>query len=277
MDDDALVLVEVHDHIARLTLNRPEARNALSPELVVRLQQACVDCDADDDVSVMVLTGADPAFCGGIDLKRLAAGTSRADGLIGNGPFPPHRTPIIGAINGVAVTGGLELALACDFLIASERARFADTHARVGVMPGWGLTVELPRAIGLRRARQMSLTGNYIGASIALAWGLVNEVVPHEQLLDRAHAVAGDIASIRAESAQELRALYDEVADRTGADARDHESRRSRAWMRDQFDRDRFAAERAGVVARGREQIVDNEDARSREAQGPSGPLSGKQ
>jgi enoyl-CoA hydratase len=254
MDPDSLVLVDVHDHVARLTLNRPEARNALSPELVVRLQQACADCDADDDIAVMVLTGADPAFCGGIDLKRLAAGTSSAIGLIGNGPFPPHRKPIIGAINGVAVTGGLELALACDFLVASDRARFADTHSRVGVMPGWGLTIELPRAIGVRRARQMSFTGNYIDADTALAWGLVNEVVRHEQLLERAHAIANDIASIRSASVQELRALYDEVNDRVGADARDHESHRSRVWMREQFDRERFASERADVVARGRAQ-----------------------
>ena len=167
MEPDSLVLLDVREGVALMTLNRPEARNALSPELVARLQATCVECDERDDVAVMVLTGADPAFCGGIDLKRLAAGTSSAIGLIGNGPFPPHRKPIIGAVNGVAVTGGLELALACDFLIASDRARFADTHARVGVMPGWGLTVELPRAVGLRRARQMSLTGNYLDAPTA--------------------------------------------------------------------------------------------------------------
>jgi enoyl-CoA hydratase len=275
MEPDSLVLVDVHDHVARLTLNRPEARNALSPELVVQLQQACAQCEADDDVAVMVLTGADPAFCGGIDLKRLAAGTSSAIGIIDSGPFPPHRKPIIGAINGVAVTGGLELALACDFLIASERARFADTHARVGVLPGWGLTIELPRAIGVRRARQMSFTGNFIDAATALAWGLVNEVVPHERLLDRAHAIALDIASIRATSVQAVRALYDEVGDLVGADAREHESRRSRAWLREQFDREQFAAERADVVARGRAQTASDGNV-GRGAQGPSGPLSGQ-
>jgi enoyl-CoA hydratase len=254
MPPDSLVLLDVHDNVALITLNRPEARNALSPELVALLQQTCAECDARDDVAVLVLTGADPAFCGGIDLKRLAAGTSSAIGLIGNGPFPPHRKPIIGAINGVAVTGGLELALACDFLIASDRARFADTHARVGVMPGWGLTVELPRAIGLRRARQMSLTGNYIDAETARSWGLVNEVVPHDELLDRARALALDIASIRTECVQELRDMYDQAADRTGDDARTNESQRSRQWMREQFDRERFATERTGIVARGREQ-----------------------
>ena len=92
-------------------------------------------------------------------------------------------TPVIGAINGVAITGGFEVALACDFLVASERARFADTHARVGIMPGWGLTVALPEAIGLRRAKEMSTTGNFVDAETALAWGLVNHVVPHDELL----------------------------------------------------------------------------------------------
>lgn len=267
MEPDSLVLIDVHDGVALVTLNRPAARNALSPELVTQLQQTCVSCDERDDVAVMVLTGADPAFCGGIDLKRLAAGTSSAIGLIGNGPFPPHRKPIIGAINGVAVTGGLELALACDFLIASDRARFADTHARVGVMPGWGLTIELPRAVGVRRARQMSSTGNYIDAATALSWGLVNEVVPHEQLLDRARAIALDIASIRTECVQELRDMYDEAAKRTGDDARDYESQRSRQWMREQFDRERFASERTGIVARGRSQVSDEDAGR-----GPLGP-----
>src|SRR5688572_30058433 len=242
MDPDSLVLLDVADGVAVLTLNRPEARNALSPELISQLQQRCAQCDARDDVSAMVLTGADPAFCGGIDLKRLAAGTSGAIGLIGGGPFLPHRKPIIGAINGAAVTGGLELALACDFLIASERARFADTHARVGVMPGWGLTVALPQAIGLRRAKQMSFTGNYVDAPTALSWGLVNEVVAHDQLVARARQLAIDIASIRSVCVQEIRSIYDEVADRIGDEARVFESRRSRTWMTEQFDRAQLAS-----------------------------------
>ena len=255
MEPDSLVLLDVADGVAVLTLNRPEARNALSPELIVRVQQTCAECDARDDVAAMVLTGADPAFCGGIDLKRLAAGTSGAIGLIGDSPFPPHRKPIIGAINGAAVTGGLELALACDFLIASERARFADTHARVGVMPGWGLTVALPQAVGLRRAKQMSFTGNYVDATTALSWGLVNEVVAHEQLVARARQLAIDIASIRSVCVQEIRSIYDEVADRIGDDARAFESRRSRTWMTEQFDRARLASDREDIVRRGSSQI----------------------
>ena len=252
---DALVLVEIADAVALITLNRPEARNALSPELIAQLRGACSQCDERDDVAAMVLTGADPAFCGGVDLKRLAAGTGRTVDDMGDGAFPSHRKPIIGAINGVAVTGGLELALGCDFLIASELARFADTHARVGVLPGWGLTIALPEAIGLRRAKQMSFTGNYVDPATALSWGLVNEVVPHDKLLDRAREIARDIASIRTECVQELRLLYDEVADRVGDDARAFEVRRSREWMRDKFDRTRLTTDRDEIVRRGRSQI----------------------
>jgi enoyl-CoA hydratase len=255
MDPDSLVLLDVADGVAVLTLNRPDARNALSPELIALLQHLCAQCDTRDDVAAMVLIGADPAFCGGIDLKRLAAGTSGAVALIGDSAFPAHRKPIIGAINGAAVTGGLELALACDFLIASERARFADTHARVGVMPGWGLTVALPQAIGLRRSKQMSLTGNYVDAATALAWGLVNEVVAHEELLPRARQLAVDIASIRPACVQEIRSIYDEVALRIGDEARLFETQRSRTWMAEQFDRDQLATDREGIVRRGRSQL----------------------
>src|SRR5439155_2773688 len=136
----------------------------------------------DDAVAVIILTGTDPAFCAGLDLRELGSaegqirpdrtstGTSTGTGGGGNGdvvtnsPWPPLTKPVIGAINGAAVTGGFELGLNCDFLIASERARFADTHTRVGIMPGWGLSVLLPQAIGIRRAKEMSLTGNFMTA-----------------------------------------------------------------------------------------------------------------
>ena len=143
-------------------------------------------CDADDDVDVMILTGADPAFSAGVDLKEFGSGQVQQGESFGGvaesrdsfrGALPPHTKPLIGAVNGVAVTGGFEVALNCDFLIASDRARFADTHARVGVMPGWGLTVLLAQRIGVARAKQMSFTGNYLDAQTACEWGLVNEVV----------------------------------------------------------------------------------------------------
>ena len=184
-----VVLTEVSDRIATVTLNRPESRNALNREVRRTLPKAIGEADADEGVDVIILTGADPAFCAGIDLKELGAGGGGA--LTGGDegdpvlrtPFPPTTKPVIGAINGVAVTGGFELALNCDFLIASDRARFADTHARVGIQPGWGLTVLLPQAVGVRRARELSATGNFLDAETALAWGLVNHVVAHDELL----------------------------------------------------------------------------------------------
>jgi len=138
-----LILTEVSDRVAVVTLNRPEARNALDPALTAALPETIAACDARDDVDAIVLTGADPAFCAGVDLKSLSSDSevrhvvaSDADELIR--PFPVTTKPVIGAVNGAAVTGGFEVALTCDFLVASERARFADTHARVGIMPGVG-------------------------------------------------------------------------------------------------------------------------------------------
>ncbi|NDE81212.1 MAG: enoyl-CoA hydratase, partial [Actinobacteria bacterium] len=152
-EPDSVVLLEVSERIATITLNRPAARNALSSEVLKLLPTLMKQADASDDVDVIILTGTDPAFCAGLDLKELgssgknlgsgsgADGRPNADGV--RGPFPGISKPLIGAVNGVAITGGFELALNCDFLVASENAKFGDTHARVGVMPGWGLTVLL--------------------------------------------------------------------------------------------------------------------------------------
>lgn len=226
-----VVLTAVDERVAVVTLNRPEARNALDAELAAALPAAIAAADADPEVAAIVLTGADPAFCAGFDLRNVRAGAKRGENPHPGwwGALPPTRVPVIGAVNGAAVTGGLEIALACDFLIASERARFADTHAEVGMLPGWGLTILLPEAVGARRARQMSLTGDFIDAATALAWGLVNEVVPHEQLLPRALEVAHQVAALPA--AAEVRALYAEVAPMGGGPAAfEHENRRARAW-----------------------------------------------
>jgi enoyl-CoA hydratase len=245
---------------AVVTLNRPEARNALSAELVDALDDSITELDARDDVAAIILTGADPAFCAGFDLRSLATeiGSVRKKRMEADvkhlGMLPEHQTPVIGAVNGAAVTGGLELALACDFLIASDRARFADTHARVGAMPGGGLTIRLPEVIGINRARQMSLTGDFVGAQQALEWGLVNEVVAHDELLARALAVAASIASIPRANIREIRRMYAEIGDLHGLDAYRRESRLSREWMADRFDQQRLAEERAAIIERGRSQ-----------------------
>ena len=182
-----VVLLEVSERIATITLNRPEARNALSQRGAAAAAPAAARGrrprrrrrDHPHRRRPGVLRRARPQ---GARRRRRQPAGGGADGAPTadahrRGPFPALTKPVIGAVNGVAITGGFELALNCDFLVASERARFGDTHTRVGVMPGWGLTVLLPQAIGVRRAREMSFTGNFLDADEALQLGLVNHVV----------------------------------------------------------------------------------------------------
>lgn len=214
----AYVLLDQQEGVATVTLNRPEAMNALSRALRDELCQCLAELAANRSVRAVVLTGAgERAFTAGLDLKELgsdtgqlsaANATAKSDNPVKAIEACPQ--PVIGAINGVAITGGFELALACDFLIASPNARFADTHGRVGIMPGWGLSARLSRLIGLGRAKQLSMTGNFLDADTALAWGLVNEVVPASHLLARAQALARDIASIDPTMAQDYKKLMDE-------------------------------------------------------------------
>jgi enoyl-CoA hydratase len=260
-----VVLLEVSERIATVTLNRPEARNALSAEVLRLLSQHLKEADGRDDVDVIILTGADPAFCAGLDLRELGDGArqrDRSDGADGSanadgvrGPFPPLDKPLIGAINGVAITGGLELAINCDFLVASERARFADTHARVGIMPGWGLTVLQVEAVGVRRARELSATGNFLDAPTALAWGLVNHVVAHDELLPFTRELA--LAAVHNDQAGVRRMLgtYAEIADDVYDGPWAIEDRVNRAWLAGGLDHAEIASRRQGVVDRGRTQL----------------------
>jgi enoyl-CoA hydratase len=259
-----VVLVGIADRVATITLNRPDQRNALNRDVRRALPAAITSCEGNDGVDVMILTGADPAFCAGVDLKEFGSGqVDQGEGFAevgdGRGSFrgalPAHTKPLIGAINGVAVTGGFEVALNCDFLIASERARFADTHSRVGVMPGWGLTVLLAQRIGIGRAKQMSVTGNYIDARRACEWGLVNEVVPHDELLPFCRALAADIVSNDQAGVRRMLQTYNEVTGTTVDEGWKIEARVSRAWEGPGFDPASIEARRKQVVERGRRQI----------------------
>jgi enoyl-CoA hydratase len=258
-----LVLTDVADQIATITLNRPEARNALSGALIKDLRDAVRHAQGDDAVSVIILTGADPAFCAGLDLKELGGGSStlastapKDDTPIEHrGPLPPGPKPVIGAVNGAAITGGFELALACDFLIASDRARFADTHARVGIQPWWGLTVLLPQAIGLRRAREMSATGNFCDAQKALEWGLVNHVVPHDDLLPFARGIAADIVSTDQRAVRQIYATYAAGSRVSGGEAWLVESDAAAAWQGKGLDADEIERRRQDITDRGRTQL----------------------
>ena len=264
-----ILLVDVTDRVAVVTLNRPEARNALNRDLRRALPQRLGDLDADDAVDVVVLTGADPAFCAGLDLKELGASGApapdagaapdaahdEASAAVLQRPFPVMSKPVIGAINGAAITGGFEVALLCDFLVASERAAFADTHARVGIMPGWGLTVMLPQAVGVRRARELSTTGNFLDAPTALAWGLVNHVVPHEQLLPRAVQLAADIVSNDQRAVRTLLRTYDEGSRVAAGEALELEAAVARRWQGEGIDGAEIEARRRSVMERGRSQM----------------------
>lgn len=200
MNDDLVLLDRDTPGLAVLTLNRPQAMNALSSALMTALADSVDSLAADPSVRVLLLTGAGRAFCAGLDLKELGAGQRALGGAAESGAvrdpvaaierFPG---PVIAALNGPAVTGGFELALACDVLIASPAARFADTHARVGIAPGWGLSQRLSRVIGPYRAREVSFTGNWVSAEQASAWGLVNRVVPADRLMPEARALAADM------------------------------------------------------------------------------------
>lgn len=201
-----------HGSVRVLTMNRPEARNALGRELIRTLYTEITEADADENVLAVVLTGTDPAFCAGVDLKEAAR-----DGMKYFAEFRTQscitavgemRTPVIGAINGATFTGGLEIALGCDFLVASERAVFADTHARVGILPGGGMTARLPQVVGHAMARRLSMTGEVIDAVRAERIGLVTEVVAHGRVVDRAVELAAQVAEVPGPTMLGLKEIY---------------------------------------------------------------------
>ena len=198
--------------VAVLTLNRPEALNALNAELLRHLCRALVDADADAGVGAIVLTGAgDRAFTAGMDLKEAA---ERLDDF---GPdaqpaatLGACRTPIIVAVNGLCVTGGMEIMMACDVVYASSTARFADTHVRLGLLPGWGISQRMARQIGPQRAKEISLSGRFFDAHRAAEIGLVNRVVEPAELMPATLELAHEIASHPVGAVQGYKALIDE-------------------------------------------------------------------
>ena len=177
---------------AVVTLNRPDKLNALSVELRSELIAAIGALQADPAMRVLILTGAGRAFTAGLDLHEWGASRNSAGGfeLDVTAALARFEGPVIGAINGPAVTGGFEISLACDVLIASTSASFCDTHVKMGLLPGWGISVRLARRIGLSRAKELALTARFISAAEAAAWGIVNTVVAPEALLPYARAMA---------------------------------------------------------------------------------------
>ena len=264
MSDTDLVLIDRDParEIATVTLNRPEKLNAFS----IALRAAVVDAFRElagelDTIGCIVLTGAGRGFSAGVDLKELGGESGRdrgeatrrlaADDLDMVGAIRDCPQPVIAAVNGVAITGGFEVVLACDFAIASSAARFADTHARVGILPTWGITQRLPRLIGVSRAKELSYSGRFLDAETAEKWGLVNRVVAPDALLSEAQDLAADIAGADRTALAGMKRCYDEGLDLTFAEGRRHEIEMSAAHMRS-VTPEAIAARRAAVQERGR-------------------------
>jgi enoyl-CoA hydratase len=238
-----------------LRLDAPQRRNALDLETMVALVAALRAADDDPAVRAVVLTGSDPAFCAGLDLAEIAGG--RLDlAEVARLDADPWRalqqltTPTIAAVNGPAVTGGLELVLCCDLAIASDQARFADTHARVGIHPSGGLTVLLPRYIGLRQAFGMSLTGRFVDAHEAAAMGLVNTVVRHDQLEGATEEIVAAIVGTDPVVLSELLTTYRLLSGVPLEEALHTERERGRGRV---VDPAAVEARRQAVIERGRQ------------------------
>ena len=218
--------VETAHGVRTITIDRPEKRNAMTAAMRSELRELFADADADDSVAVVILTGTDPAFSAGVDLGELRARPVNDEPSEPRGPIVDpasvireSTTPVIAAVNGVCVTGALEVALSCHVIVASERATFADTHAKVGLVPAWGMSVLLPEAVGRRKALELSITGAFIDAAEALRIGLANQVVPHGELLPTAQAMADAIRAADPVSVRTLLALS-----RQGAGLSRHEA-----------------------------------------------------
>ena len=224
-----LVRYELSDHIATITLNRPEVRNALNYQAYAQLEAAFRQAQRDPDVRCIVLTGVDPAFCSGDDVKAIMLGQERDAMVTALRDVRPRPTPaaaavlecdrpVIAAVNGPAVGWGMDLALFCDIRIASERARFSEMFIRRGLIADVGGLWRLPQVVGPSRAAELLFTGDLIDAQEATRIGLVSRTVPHEELLPAARELAQRIAAnaplaLRYMKEGLRRATYGDLAD----------------------------------------------------------------
>ena len=192
------ILLETHGRVGLITLNRPQALNALNAQIVSELNQALDGFEADSNIGCIVLTGSKKAFAAGADIKEMAELTYPQiyiDDLFSDSDrVANRRKPIIAAVNGFALGGGCELALMCDFILAGDNARFGQPEINLGVLPGMGGTQRLTRAVGKAKAMEMCLSGRLIDAVEAERCGIVARIVPSDELLDEALKVAALIA-----------------------------------------------------------------------------------
>lgn len=230
MDASPLLVERDEAGFATITLNRPDKLNTLSIAMRRALTRVIAELEADPAIHVLILTGAGRAFTAGLDLDEWdaepAAGAWEHDAVAALEQFSG---PVIGAINGLAITGGVEISLACDLLIASREARFADTHVKVGLLPGWGGSVRLQQRLGPIRAKELALTGRYFDAEEALAWGFVNRVVVPEQLLPEAQTLARQMLANPPEGLRAYKRLLNDEAELPFAAALGFERETARA------------------------------------------------
>lgn len=229
VSDRTLLEVERREGFAIISFNRAERMNALVPPLLAAFDEVMAELNDDPAIHAVILTGKGKAFCAGLDVATL-----KGDGPEAFLPFNPAETivnwngPVIAAINGPAATGGFEITVACDIILASENAVFVDTHSRVGLLPGWGLSARLHRAIGIYRAKEIEMTGRALPAAEAYEWGLVNRVVPLDKLIDTACELATAIVSGAPGSPKEMKEIIDGGSMLPLAEALEFESKMGR-------------------------------------------------
>lgn len=258
---DPVLLVEREAAVATVILNRPNQMNALNAELRFALGDTLAELEADPEIRAVVLTGAGRAFCAGMDLKEIGGGSEGQTGyelsVAGQDAmragFENFSGPVIAAVNGAAATAGFEMALACDIIFVAKGAKFLDTHARVGIVPGWGLSQRLPRIIGINRAKEVSLSGNALTAERAYEWGLANRVCEAETLLQEAKALALDICSCVPGVMEQVKTMIDTGYTMHFEDAMAYELETGIESSK-QIDSAKIGERRAAIIERGREQ-----------------------
>lgn len=248
----SVILKSTENGVTTVTLNRPKPLNALSYELRAAITETFLELKNDPDTKVIILTGSGRAFCAGLDLKELGQEGFSQPPIDLYGAVTGVGKPIIGAINGFAVTGGFEIALMCDILIGSTEAAFADTHVRMGVVPGWGLSQRLSTLVGASRAKELSFSANYLDATTAERWGLINRVLEPEELMPHCQKLAAEICQADALTLKAVHELIDFGVDHGFAAGITEEAKRSAAHKGD-LTPDRLEERRKQVTDRGRD------------------------
>lgn len=212
------IKVEITGPTAVITLNRPEVMNAISPGLLSDVDAALTELDKNENVKVIILTAAGRAFCAGADFQTLKTFRDKPSSIGGflrqanavHAHIEAVQKPVIAALNGLTLAGGLEMSMACDLVIAADTAKLGDQHAQYGLIPGGGGSQRLPRLIGIRRAKELLYTGKWLTAAEAKDYGLVNDVVPAEKLMEAAHALADKLARLSPVATRTMKRLVNQ-------------------------------------------------------------------